>query len=205
MSRIPEVAERAIAFRVAVLVALVAAGSATLQQGVGGPAARAVVLVGYPVAFLVAYLTRNHRPVMLRLIIGAAGVAVLATLGASLAHDPSRGFAQLQLPLAGAFLWLLLVQALDSPGRRALLVTLLSTAVLIAIAGVLSLSMAIVPFLVLWAVASVAALVLGQRVWLDRLPNLAPRREARPGPRSARRARSLRSCSSCWWSAVPSS
>ena len=161
--------------------------------------------MGYPVVFLVAYFTRNHRPAVLRLIIGAAGVTVLATLGASLAHQSSGSFAQLQLPLAGAFIWLLLVQAFDSPGRRALMVTLLSTAVLIAIAGVLSLSMAIVPFLVLWAVASVAALVLGQRVLLDRLPNLAPRREARPEPRSAWRARSLRSCSSCWWSAVPSS
>ena len=40
------------------------------------------------------------------------------------------------------FLWLLLVHAVDSPGRRALLITLLSSIVLMAVAGVLSLSMA---------------------------------------------------------------
>jgi protein-glutamine gamma-glutamyltransferase len=166
-------------FRVAVLVALIAAGCAALQQGAGGPVLRVVVLVGYPVAFLVAYMTRYHRPALLRLLITAAAAVVLLTFAASLAGEPLTGFAALQVPLLEVFLWLLVVHAVDSPGRRALLITLLSSVVIVAVAGVLSVSMDILPFLAVWAVAAITGLVLGQRSSLAALPSLtgaAPRR-----------------------------
>ncbi|MGZ4800128.1 MAG: transglutaminase TgpA family protein [Acidimicrobiia bacterium] len=181
MTRALEPAEDSKSFRVAVLAALVAAGCAVLQQGVGGGAARVVVLVGYPVAFLIAYATRHHRPALLRIVVTAAGFLVIMTFAASLSGQPLGGFAALQVPLAEVFLWLLLVHAIDSPGRRALLITLLSSAVLMAVAGVLSLTMAIVPFLILWVVASITALVLGQRALLHRLPELAPPSARRKG------------------------
>ncbi|HEY3725400.1 MAG TPA: DUF3488 and transglutaminase-like domain-containing protein [Acidimicrobiia bacterium] len=166
-------------FRLAVLIALVAAGCAVLQQGVGGAAARAVVLIGYPVAFLVSYAARNRRPQLLRLVITGAAVLVVAIFAASLTRQPLVGFASLQIPLAEAFLWLLMIHALDSPGRRGLLVTLLASSVLMAVAGVLSVSMAMVPFLLIWAGAAVSALVLGQRSFLARLPALSSEPERR--------------------------
>ena len=175
-----EPSEDSRAFRLAVLIALVAAGCAALQQGVGGVAARMVVLIGYPVAFLVSYAARSRRPPLLRLVITGAAILVVATFAASLTRQPHVGFASLQIPLAEAFLWLLMVHALDSPGRRGLLVTLLASSVLMAVAGVLSVSMAMVPFLLIWAGAAVSALVLGQRSLLDRLPALSSEPEPRP-------------------------
>ena len=173
------------------LVALVAAGCAVLQQGVGGADVRAVVLVGYPVAFLVAYATRLHRPLILRVTVTAIAFVVLMTFAASLSSQSLGGIAALQIPLAEVFLWLMLVHSVDSPGRRSLLITLLSSTVLIAVAGVLSLSMAIVPFLLLWGLAAITALVLAQRSLVERLPALAPG-AVRPKTRAAARQRDRR-------------
>lgn len=170
-----EAVEDSKGFRIAVLIALMAAGGAAIQEGVGGPTVGAVVLIGYPIAFLVAYATRNYRPAVLRLIVTGGAFLVLVTFAASLANAPLAGFAALQVPLAEVFIWLLMVHAIDSPGRRALLITLLASTVLLAVAGVLSLSMAIAPYLLIWAVAGISALVLAQRSALSRLPNLAPR------------------------------
>ena len=81
-------------------------------------------------------------------------------------RQPVVGFASLQLPLAEVFLWLMLLHALDSPGRRGLFISLLASIVLVAVAGVLSISMSIAPYIVLWAIAAITALVLGQRAEL---------------------------------------
>jgi transcriptional regulator with AAA-type ATPase domain len=55
------------------------------------------------------------------------------------------------IPLAQAFLWLLILHALDTPNRHGLLVLLVASLVLVSLAGVLSISMAIAPWLLLWA------------------------------------------------------
>ncbi len=172
MSRAPEVAEDSKGFRIAILIGLMAAGGAAIAEGVGGFAAQAVVLVGYPIAFLIAYATRNHRPTVLRIIVTAGAFGVMITFAASLSSAPIGGVAALQVPLAEVFIWLLMVHAIDSPGRRALFITLLSGTVLMAVAGVLSLSMTIAPYLVVWAIAGIAALVLAHRSALTRLPAL---------------------------------
>ena len=181
MSSTRERPEGSLGFRVAVLVALVAAGAAVLEQGVGTAATRAVVLFGYPVAFAIAYATRNHRPFLLRFVVSAVGCVVLITFFATVSNQALAGFASLQVPMAEAFLWLLLVHAVDSPGRRSLLISLLSSTVLMAVAGVLSLSMNLAPFLLVWAVGAVAALVLAQRSLVGRLPALS--NEPRSHPR----------------------
>ena len=183
MKRAVEVPESSRAFRVAVLVALIAAACAALQQGVGGMAAKACVLIGYPVAFWVAYVTRRTRPMLLRIVVTGIAACVIVMFATSLPGMTLGGFASLQLPLAEAFIWMLLVHSMDSPGRRALLITLLSSAVLMSVAGVLSVSTAIVPFLVIWGVAAVTALVLGQRALMLHLPELAPPGQQRPGAR----------------------
>lgn len=174
MKATAEVPEGSRGFRIAVLAALLAAGASLLQQGVGGAATRAIVLVGYPVAFAVAYAARNHRPLALRIVVTAVGFVVMLIFSVSLSSRSLGGFAALQLPLAEAFLWLLFVHAFDSPGRRSLLISLLASTVMVAVAGVVSLSMDIAPYLLVWAVAAVAALVLAQRALLARLPRLVP-------------------------------
>jgi transglutaminase-like putative cysteine protease len=177
--RKPEPAEESVAFRVAVLIALMIAGCAAVAQGVGGPVLWFAVLVGYPAAFFVAYMTRHNRPPVLRAVVTGVAAVVLVFFVASITSQPLVGFAALQLPLTEVFVWLMMLHALDSPGRRGLFISLLASVVLIAIAGVLSISMGVAPYILLWAVAAITALVLGQRAELATLPALSdvpPRR-----------------------------
>jgi transglutaminase-like putative cysteine protease len=169
--------EESVALRVAVLVALVLAGLAVLGEGVGTSVLWLVVLVGYPTVFALAYVARHHRPAVLRTVVNL--LALLVVLGFVTAFQGASTIAELQMPLAEVFLWLLLVQGLETTTRRGLLVSLLASVVLVAIAGVFSISMAIAPFLLGWALAGLTALVLAHRSELDALPSLGPR----PDPR----------------------
>ena len=103
--------------------------------------------------------------------------------------------AGLQVPLAQAFLWLLVLHALDTPNRHGLLVLLVASLVLVSLAGVLSISMAIAPWLLIWGFAALVALGLAYRAELEELPGLGggrhpgwsrrarrPRRDPRRGP-----------------------
>jgi transglutaminase-like putative cysteine protease len=173
VTRRPEPVEDSAGFRVAVLVALMVAGCAALQEGVGGPILWAVVLIGYPAAFAIAHATRHHRPPLLRVVVTLVAGVVLVMFLASIAGQPTNGFASLQVPLAEVFIWLMLLHAVDSPGRRGLFITLLAGIVLISVAGVLSISMGIAPFIAVWAVCATTALVVGQRAELAPLPALS--------------------------------
>ena len=93
----------------------------------------------------------------------------------------------MQIPLAQSFLWLLVLHALDMPNRRGLMVLLVASLVLMALAGVLSISMTIAPWLVIWAFASLVSLVLAYRAELLELPSLegAHHRQFARQPRSS--------------------
>ncbi len=181
MTRHQEPAEDSVAFRLAVLASLIVAACASLEQGVGGPILWAVVLIGYPAAFAIAHGTRNHRPPLLRVVVTLVAGVVLLMFLASIAGRPNNGIASLQVPLAEVFIWLMLLHAVDSPGRRGLFIGLLASVVLLSVAGVLSISMGIAPFIVVWAVCATTALVLGQRAEVALLPALSrtPRARAR--------------------------
>ena len=102
------------------------------------------------------------------------------------------------MPLSQAFLWLLLLHALDTPNRRGLMVLLVSSLVLVALAGVLSISMAIAPWLVVWALAALVSLVLAYRAELEELPALDGSSPPRFSPRISW------SRSRCWPRSSPS-
>ena len=115
VTRRPEPVEDSAGFRAAVLVTLMVAGCAALHEGVGGPILWAVVLIGYPAAFAIAHATRHHRPPLLRVVVTLVAGVVLVMFLASIAGQPTNGFAALQVPLAEVFIWLMLLHAVDSP------------------------------------------------------------------------------------------
>ena len=165
--------EAVVALRITVCVAVMAAAIAALSEGAGGGFLWVAVLLGFPVTFTVGYLVRATRPIVLRLAQSAAAVGILLIFVSriSLVTD----LAALQIPLAQSFLWLLLLHALDTPNRRGLLVLLVASLVLVSLAGVLSISMTIAPWLVIWAFSSLVGLVLAYRAELAELPALEPR------------------------------
>ncbi|MGZ4794632.1 MAG: transglutaminase family protein [Acidimicrobiia bacterium] len=172
--------QNVVALRVAVCVAVMAAAVAALRESGGTPQLWGAVLVGLPASFAIGYAVRATRPLVLRIGQSVIAIAIMVKFLSSIHHVGDLG--ALQVPLAHAFLWLLLLHALDTPNRRGLLVLLVASLVLIALAGVLSISMAIAPWLVVWAFASLVALRLGYRAELEELPSLGSAPPARFGP-----------------------
>ena len=168
--------------RVSVCVAVMAAAIAALMEGAGAGVLWAAVLVGFPVTFWVGYLVRKTRPIVLRLAQSAAAIGILMVFVARIGH--LTDLAALQIPLAQSFLWLLLLHALDTPNRRGLLVLLVASLVLVSLAGVLSISMSIAPWLLIWAFSALVSLVLAYRAELEELPTLDRDRAARSFDRS---------------------
>jgi transglutaminase-like putative cysteine protease len=163
-----------IALRVAVCVAVMAAAVAALREGAGGGALWFAVIIGMPVAFWIGYLTRRTRPLPLRIVQSAVAIAIMLDFFAGIHH--LSDLAGLQVPLAQAFLWLLLLHALDTPNRHGLLVLLVASLVLVSLAGVLSISMGIAPWLLIWGFAALVALGLAYRAELEELPGLGAAR-----------------------------
>lgn len=168
-----------IGLRISVCVAVMASAIAALREGGGTPALWGAVIIGLPLCFTVGFLVRRTRPIVLRLAQSAAAIAILVVFLLGIHHVAD--LASLQVPLAHAFLWLLLLHALDTPNRRGLMVLLVASLVLVSLAGVLSISMAIAPWLLIWALAALVALRLGYRAELAELPALGPPR-SRPRP-----------------------
>ena len=99
-----------------------AAAIAALREGAGGGILWVAVLVGLPVAFTIGYLTRRTRPLPMRIVQSVLAIAIMVEFLTGI-HQLSD-LAGLQVPLAQAFLWLLLLHALDTPNRHGLLVLL---------------------------------------------------------------------------------
>lgn len=173
-------AQDVVALRVFVCVAVMAAAIAALREGAGGGILWVAVLVGLPVSFAIGYLTRRTRPLLMRTVQSGLAIAIMLEFFTGI-HRLSD-IAGLQVPLAQAFLWLLILHALDTPNRHGLLVLLVASLVLVSLAGVLSISMAIAPWLLVWGFAGLVALGLAYRAELEELPGLG----TAPAPRFGR-------------------
>ena len=178
-------AQDVVALRVAVCIAVMAGAIAALREGAGSGPLWVAVIVGFPTTFTVGYLVRSTRPLVLRTAQSAAAIGILVVFLGRIGNVTD--LASLQIPLAQSFLWLLLLHALDTPNRRGLMVVLVASLVLVSLAGVLSISMAIAPWLAIWAFAALVGLVLGYRAELEELPGLGEhpgRADRRPFDRS---------------------
>ena len=164
-------AEESVALRVAVMIAVVVAGLAVVGQGVGGVALRLAVGVGIPAAFAFSHVTRHRDGFWLKAVL-AIGVVLAFSRFLQAAGTGAGSLDQVQIPLAELFLWVQLLHSLDVPARRDLLFSLVSSLVLMAVAGVLSISLTYGVHLLLWAPAALAALVLAHRSELRDLPRL---------------------------------
>ena len=183
--------EESVALRVAVLVAVMAAALAVLAHGVGGPDLRLGVAAGIPGAFWFSHRARYREGFWLKVALAVAVVVAFASFLDALRGVEAGSLANVQIPLAELFLWVQLIHAFDVPARRDLLFSLLSSVVLVAVAGVVSVSMDLLPYLLVWSVAAPASLVLAHRSQLAELPVLgsgpggpapAPAGRGQPGP-----------------------
>jgi transglutaminase-like putative cysteine protease len=164
--------EESVALRASVLVAVLASTLAVLAQGVGSGPLRIAATAGIAGGFAYSHWARQRPGYVLK---GMLAVGVLLAFAAFLrvATGIQPGaINEVQLPLAELFLWVQFFHSLDVPARRDLLFSLLSSLVLMAVAGVLSLSSAFGLNLLVWGAATVVSLVLAHRSEVAALPPL---------------------------------
>ncbi|HUP86710.1 MAG TPA: transglutaminaseTgpA domain-containing protein [Acidimicrobiales bacterium] len=164
--------ESSIALRASVLVAVLAATLATTAQGVGGAPLRIAATFGIAAGFGYSHWARHRDGYLLKAMLA---VGVLLAFGGFLQAATglqAGAINEVQIPLAELFLWVQFFHSLDVPARRDLLFSLLSSLVLIAVAGVLSVSAALGPNLIVWGIATVVSLVLAHRSEVRSLPQL---------------------------------
>ncbi|HZT64740.1 MAG TPA: transglutaminaseTgpA domain-containing protein [Acidimicrobiales bacterium] len=187
-ARLP--AEEDLRLRVAVLVAVMGAATAVLDQDISGPTLTMAVLVGIPAAFGFAYWSRHRSGHGTKLVIAVGAVAALGWFLHTLAGITGGTVADAQAPLAELLLAVQALHALDATARRDLQFSLFVSVVVMATAGILSVSVTLAGFLAVWAVAAATGLVLAHRSALAEAPLLPPEAKG-PSTRMAARRPAL--------------
>jgi transglutaminase-like putative cysteine protease len=167
--------EDSIALRVAVLIAVMASGTAVLRAGVSSPVMGAACVVGIPAAYAFSHVTRHRDDVWLKGLLAAGLLVAFGRFLATMGGVDAASLAEAQIPLAELFLWVQILHSLHVPARRDLMFSVASSVTLIAVAGVLSTSLDVGLHLAVWLVAFVTSLLLAHRRELAELPVLGAR------------------------------
>ena len=179
--------EDSIPMRVVVALAVEIAIAAVVAQHAVQPTIAAAALVLAPLGYLYSYRRRHRANLALKLVLTAALLAATGQFFASVRMAANVDAAR--IPLATLFLWVQVLHAFDVPRRRDLAFSMISSLILIAEAGALSLTTSFVWFLLPWSGLAGTWLYLSSRPRPDRVTVPVSvhriRREGRPGRRAA--------------------
>jgi protein-glutamine gamma-glutamyltransferase len=180
-------AEDSIAMRVVVAGLVEIAIAAVVAQPGAVPAPVSIAaLVLAPFGYLVSFRRRSSSNLLLKI---ALSVALLASLGQFLSDVRSvTSFDQARLPLASLFLWVQVLHAFDVPRRRDLSFSVVSSLILMAEAGSLSLTTSFALFVLPWAGLACAWLSLSSRPRADQVATPVAVRRHAPERRATRSA-----------------
>lgn len=146
-------------FRVAVLITVLISVMAAVQYGTVGGVMGALVIAGVVAGSIFSYYTRGRANLLVKLLLSILLLVIFVIfwteLGASI-HD-------LRYPLVRLFLWLQVLHSFDLPTRRDLDFSLVSSAILIAFAGSLSISSDFLYYVIPFFASGLAALYLGHK------------------------------------------
>jgi transglutaminase-like putative cysteine protease len=152
------------------LVAVVAQGATDAFTWIGG-----VILV--PIGYAFSYFQRHKMNVGTKVVLV---VGLLAALGAFLQNVRlAESVDQARIPLASLFVWVQVLHSFDVPRRRDLSFSVVSSLILMAEAGSLSLGTGFLVYLVPWAALAAMWLYLSQRPARDELPETSFVRKVR--------------------------
>ena len=134
-------------------------------------------LVLAPLGYWVSFRRRRSPNLLLKI---ALSIALFASLGQFLGDVRSvTSFDQARIPLASLFLWVQVLHAFDVPRRRDLSFSVVSSLILMAEAGSLSLTTSFALFVLVWAGFAGAWLSLSSRPRPDQVAvSVAVRRQA---------------------------
>jgi transglutaminase-like putative cysteine protease len=147
--------------RVVVAAAVEVAILAVVAQGGVNGSAAILPLTLAPVGYVFSYRQRHRSNITTKVLLS---VGLLAAFAAFLQSVQLAGSVdQARVPLASLFLWVQVLHAFDVPRRRDLAFSMVSSVILMAEAGALSLSSSFGLFLVPWAVLAGGWLFLSSR------------------------------------------
>ena len=178
---VPGEPEDSVALRLVVALMVEVAIAAVVLQHAVEPVTAVVALVAAPVGYAFSY-SRRRRPSVWTKVALAAGL--LLALGAFLqAAKGASSFDDARAPLAALFLWVQVLHAFDVPRRRDLSFSVVSSVILMAEAGTLSLSTSFALLLIPWAACTGVWLFLSSRPTADSLtqPTAVRRKATRRG------------------------
>jgi protein-glutamine gamma-glutamyltransferase len=184
--------EDSVAMRVVVASAVeIAIAAVVVQPGAVEPFIATAALVLAPVGYWWSYRCRRQPNVLLKVLLAVALLVALGQFLGQVRAVPTVD--QARIPLATLFLWVQVLHAFDVPRRRDLAFSVVSSLILMAEAGSLSLTTGYALFLVPWAGFAGAWLRLSARPRPDRLTTpVSVRRVASIRPRR-RVSRAIRS------------
>jgi transglutaminase-like putative cysteine protease len=153
--------EDGLAIRIVAAAAVEVALAAVAAQHVLDPGIALGALLLAPVGYAYSFLTRTRSKLVTKLLISAVLLAVLGgflkSVGGATTVDAAR------VPLAALFVWVQVLHSFDVPRRRDLAFSVVSSLILMAEAGSLSLDSGLLLFLVPWAVLAGVWLYLSSR------------------------------------------
>src|SRR5215204_2173756 len=129
--------EDAIELRAWVLAAVLAGEVAVLSSGYFGAVTGFLLPSLTIVAFVVSYLRRRERNVLIKVMLAFGALAALAMFF----REVLTSLYDTRVPLARLFLWVQVIHAFDLPARKDLAYSLVSALILIAVGAVLSTSL----------------------------------------------------------------
>ncbi|MBK5092902.1 MAG: DUF3488 domain-containing protein, partial [Actinobacteria bacterium] len=155
----PRSTEESKGFRAAVLIAVLLSVVAAAVYGEMGWVTGILVSAGVVVGFYYSYRVRHRSNLAMKFILTILLLAVFAIFWTEL----FGAIWDIRYPLVRLFLWLQVLHSFDLPARRDLDFSLVSSTVLMAFAGSMSISSDFLYLLVPFFMVGLAALYLGHR------------------------------------------
>jgi transglutaminase-like putative cysteine protease len=153
--------EDSVSLRLVVATMVEVAILAVVAQGAVDPVTAGAALVLAPGAYLLSYVRRRRPSVGLK--VALTGGLLLALGGFLQGVRGALSFEDVRTPLAGLFLWVQVLHAFDVPRRRDLGFSAVSSVILLAQAGSMSLGTGFLLFLLPWLALASAWMLLTLR------------------------------------------
>src|SRR5918995_6041788 len=146
--------EDSIELRAWVLAAVLLGETAVLTSGYFGAVTGVLVPFLTVVAFVVSYLRRRERNVLIKVLLAFGALAALAMFF----REVLSSLYDTRVPLARLFLWVQVIHAFDLPARKDISYSLVSGLILIAVGAVLSTSLWYGLFVLAFLLCAMAAM-----------------------------------------------
>src|SRR5918998_2500012 len=147
--------EDSVELRAWVLAAVLVGEAAVLTSGYFGAVTGVLVPFLTVVAFVVSYLRRRERNILIKVMLAFGALAALAMFF----REVLSSLYDTRVPLARLFLWIQVIHAFDLPARKDLTYSLVSALILVSVGAVLSTSLWYGVFVLAFLLCSLGALV----------------------------------------------